>query len=498
MSRTGTIWWRIAVVAMLVAVVPSALTLSERQREVDTSAMLDVAVSIRTVSQVTTDQFGDSVWSRATGSGFLVDALTCEVWTNHHVVDGAAIIQVVPRGWRLSHGIPAVVLASTPRHDVAILRMESCEGIREATLGDSERVAVGRDTYAVGNPLGNNPDSISRGIISHTERYADGPTPYLQTDAAITQGNSGGALFNRHGEVIGMNSAIAATREGGSLGIGYATPINLVRHVAQSLKGEGLAWGDAGLTGYLSPLSIDEANVFGVPTGGRAVNITKDPEDGPAKGQLRARDVIFQVGEAPVEDVESVYREFARYRPGDTVPVRLMRNAQAITVPLKLVDGAEPQDPPAPEHYDGHLGMTLEMWSESETRSQGFDAPVITAIQSLGPAHRSLISSSQRAGARRGPFMTMFQLDVKTITGVVLKGRYHAVRNIEMLNNHAELAAQAGDPLLLEVELWRRSNPSSPVGELERQGSVFYKVNPTLTDALPPEAEDLLAAQSGT
>lgn len=143
---------------------------------VDTEAMLDVSGSIRTISTVRTDPLGDSVWDAGSGSGFLVSKDGCEVWTNHHVVQNAALIEVYPRDWQRSSGVPATLVSATPRHDIALLRMQSCETIPAATLGDSERIYSGDETYAVGNPLGRNPDSISRGIVSHTERYVRGAT----------------------------------------------------------------------------------------------------------------------------------------------------------------------------------------------------------------------------------------------------------------------------------------------------------------------------------
>ena len=131
--------------------------------------------------------------------------------TNHHVIENAAVIEILPRGWEAAHGIAARVINSSPRTDVAILKMPHCDGIQQAQLGDSGEVRQGDEVYAVGNPLGSNPDSISRGIISHVERYLQGPTPYLQTDATINPGNSGGALFNHKGEVIGISTAIAGS-----------------------------------------------------------------------------------------------------------------------------------------------------------------------------------------------------------------------------------------------------------------------------------------------
>ncbi|MCA8967423.1 MAG: trypsin-like peptidase domain-containing protein, partial [Planctomycetes bacterium] len=213
----------------LVTAVPVAGLVTRHEERVQAEAMLDVSVSIRTISHVRVDSVGDTVWDAGSGSGLLADAGTCEVWTNHHVIADAAAVEVFPRGWQQATGIPAEVVGSTPRTDVAVLRMAHCEGLPGASLGRSAGVRAGDESYAVGNPLGSNPDSISRGIISHTERYLAGAVPFLQTDTPINPGNSGGALFDRDGRVIGINTGIAASRGGGSIGIGYAVPIDLVR-----------------------------------------------------------------------------------------------------------------------------------------------------------------------------------------------------------------------------------------------------------------------------
>ena len=226
----------IGVVAIIAAVAAIASIWFRTHDPLDTQAMLDASVSIRTVSHVHVDQFGDSVWEAGSGSGFLVSTARCEVWSNHHVVENAAFVEVFPRGWTGSSGIAAKVVNASPRTDVAILHLERCDGIREAVLGDSDHLRPGDETYAVGNPLGRNPDSISRGIISHTNRTLTGIASYLQTDAAINPGNSGGALFDAKGPVIGISTALASLGEATNIGIGYAVPINVAGKVVAGLR----------------------------------------------------------------------------------------------------------------------------------------------------------------------------------------------------------------------------------------------------------------------
>ena len=132
-----------ATLALAAAAVGLALYLFAEERPVDTEAMLDVSVTIRTISHVHIDRVGDTVWESGSGSGYLVSAKDCEIWTNHHVIADAAVVEVFPRGWTRATGIPATIVNSTPRSDVAVLRMEHCQGIPEARLGDSSTVAAG-------------------------------------------------------------------------------------------------------------------------------------------------------------------------------------------------------------------------------------------------------------------------------------------------------------------------------------------------------------------
>ncbi|MGB5708949.1 MAG: trypsin-like peptidase domain-containing protein, partial [Arenicellales bacterium] len=257
MNTKSTIAWRSIVIGLLAVTAPLSIHWYEKWRQVDTETMLNVSVSIKTISYVQVDSVGDSVWSTAGGSGILISNQDCEVLTNHHVVENAAHIEVFPRQWPNTSGIPAKVVNSNPRTDVAILRISRCDGLPQALLGDSDFVSPGDEVYAVGNPLGKNPDSISRGILSHTERFQNDGLPYLQTDANINHGNSGGALFNRNAEVIGVNTGILATSSGQKFGIAYALPINLVKSEAGKLRTGSPSWGDAGIDDLVAELTPD-------------------------------------------------------------------------------------------------------------------------------------------------------------------------------------------------------------------------------------------------
>jgi serine protease Do len=478
MNRKSTILWRFAVLGLFASLIPLGIFALEKHDEIDTDRMLDVSVSIRTMSHVTVDRFGDSVWEISNGSGFLVSSHSCEVWTNQHVINNAALIEVYPRGWQRTAGIPAKVINATPRSDVAILQLDECDGLPVAKLGNSDLVEPGDETFAVGNPLGRNPDSISRGIISHTRRYREGSIPYLQTDAAINPGNSGGALFDREGNVIGINTAIDTSRYGTNVGVGFAVPVNLVMQVVAELRQGPPSWGDAGLNGVVSTLTPDEAEVFKVPHGGGALVVTRAPAEGPSAGRIFTHDVIYQINNTSVVDTEQVVRMIGQHRVGETLAFALIRDGKQHSVDITLGEGWQADAVPQPDEYEGYLGMTLEMWDAEEGDRAQFKRPVITKVHSMGPAHKARISSSQKSVIVNGPYVVPYLLDVKTVTGVAFQGEFHAITSVDEIEQFAARAFRAGDPLLLEIEYWARSNPRNHKTSLELADTAFFKLLP--------------------
>lgn len=490
MISKSTIAWRLGVLVLAAAGVPAGLYWHDSQQRVDTEAMLNASVSVTTISHVELDHLGDSVWSSSWGSGFLTSSKDCEVLTNHHVIAGAARVEIYPRLWSKSFGIPATVVNSSPRTDIAILRMTRCDGIPEAPLGDSSDLRPGHEVYAVGNPLGVNPDSITQGIVSHTKRFTSGLIPYLQTDANISRGSSGGALFDRWGKVIGVNTAIIATPNGVSLGVGYALPINLVKAEIEKLHAGPPTWGQAGIEQYLTGLTERESSFFNVPGEHAAVIVTTSPENGPSQGKLFAKDVIYQINDVDVIDVKQAQRLISSFTPGDDVIFKVIRSGGLIEVDVTLEEGWKAKDLPGADHYEGHLGLTLEMWEGDSNVETKFRSPVITQVSSLGPAHLAHITSSQKTLLQNGPVVIPIQLDVKTVTGIVYEGTYHAVDSVGALEHLALQAFADSSPILLEIETWGRSNPMQFNDPIQRQITSFHMVQPALTSVSPPRLEE--------
>ena len=175
---------------------------------------------------------------------------------------------------------------------------------------------------------------------------------------------------------------------------------------------------------------------------------------------------------------------------GEYFPVSTPNGKETRTVDVTLDEGWEADQKQVAEYYDGLLGMTLEMWTDQDSERGAFANPVITKVQSLGPAHKAHISSSQKNVGFRGPFMVSFQLDVKTISGAVYDGEYFPVSTPDEMQQLAEKAYKDTSPLLLEIQVWARKNPMDLETTLDYLGTAFYKVVPTETTAAVPGAED--------
>jgi Do/DeqQ family serine protease len=263
------------------------------------------------------------------GSGFILDK-TGIVLTNNHVVAGADEVVV-----RLADNrqLPAKVLGSDPATDVAVVKIDRPPGdLQAVTLGDSDRVRVGDYVLAIGNPLGLG-QTVTMGIVSAKNRaigeklgdidprYQD----FIQTDAAINQGNSGGPLFNFGGEVIGINSAII--NPGVAMNVGFAIPINLARQIADQIRQTGrVARGYLGVGG--EDFTAERAEEMGIPfTPGALINVVGRGSPAEAGG-LRANDVIVEVAGKPIDSYRRLPIAVASLRPGEKAKVVFMRGGR--------------------------------------------------------------------------------------------------------------------------------------------------------------------------
>ncbi len=281
------------------------------------------------------------------GSGFIIDASGIIV-TNNHVIEGADEINVVMSD---NTTLRAELVGSDPRTDVAVLRVRPERPLPFVTFGDSDTALVGDWVLAIGNPFGLG-GSVTAGIVSARGRdirqgqYDD----FIQTDAAINRGNSGGPLFNLAGEVIGINTAIYSP-SGGSIGIGFSIPSNLARNIAGQLRDVGRV--RRGWLGVNIQQVTDEiAESLGLQGGSRGALVARAQEGGPAAtGGIQAGDVILRFNGQEVREMRNLPRIVADSAVGAQVPVVVWRDGreQTLTVTIaELPDEAAQAGTPAP------------------------------------------------------------------------------------------------------------------------------------------------------
>jgi Do/DeqQ family serine protease len=266
------------------------------------------------------------------GSGVIVEP-NGTILTNHHVVDGAEEIKVELTNHRI---FDAKVLGSDPPSDLAVLKI-SAKDLAALTLGDSDRVRVGDIALAIGNPLGIG-QTVTAGIISAKGRatgLSDGSfEDFLQTDAPINQGNSGGALINTQGELIGINSQILST-SGGNIGIGFAIPSNMARNVMDQLVKSGkVRRGQIGVT--IQPMTPELASKFGL-SEVRGVVVNSVTPNGPAaRAGIRPGDVILALNGTPVEDGNTLRNQVASTAPGTEAKLTIFRDQREQEIQVTL------------------------------------------------------------------------------------------------------------------------------------------------------------------
>jgi len=273
------------------------------------------------------------------GSGVIVQP-NGTILTNHHLVDGAEAIQVELTNNRT---FDAKVIGSDPPSDLAVLQIAAKE-LDALTLGDSDRVRVGDVVLAVGNPLGIG-QTVTAGIISAKGRstgLSDGSfEDFLQTDAPINQGNSGGALVNTNGELIGINSQILST-SGGSIGIGFAIPSNMARNVMEQLIANGKVHrGQLGV--MIEPVPPDKAASLGLKQPGGVLIAAVPPNSPAARAGLRKGDVVTAFQGQPITDGNTLRNRVASTRPGTTVKLTISRDKREQDIEATLGEYQPPQ-----------------------------------------------------------------------------------------------------------------------------------------------------------
>ncbi len=275
--------------------------------------------------------------AQSLGSGFIIDASGIVV-TNNHVIDGADEITVILHD---NTSLKAKLIGRDERTDLAVLKVESDKPLPFVPFGDSDAARVGDWVLAIGNPFGLG-GSVTAGIVSARGRNIEqGPYDnFIQTDASINKGNSGGPLFNMDGQVIGINTAIYSP-SGGSIGIGFSIPANMARQVVAQLRDFGRA--RRGWLGVrIQQVSPDIAESVGLrdPSGAMIAGVN---DDGPAdKAKLKSGDIILKFNGQTVREMRNLPLIVAQTDIGKAVPVVVWRDGKEVT--LQVTVGELPDD----------------------------------------------------------------------------------------------------------------------------------------------------------
>jgi serine protease Do len=266
----------------------------------------------------------------ALGSGFVIDPAGYVVTNNHVVADAKEIAVTFADGRQLN----ARLVGRDDKTDLALIKVESAAPLPAVAWGDSDRVQVGDWVLAVGNPFGLG-GTVTAGIVSARGRDIQaGPyDDFLQLDAPINQGNSGGPAFDMSGRVIGVNTAIYSPN-GGSVGIGFAIPAAVARPVIDALRETGrIERGWIGVS--VQPLTPDLATGLGLATGQDGALVAQLEPNGPAaRAGLRQGDVVVAIDGRPVNRLRDLPRAIAAVKPGATASVDILRRGTAMQVPV--------------------------------------------------------------------------------------------------------------------------------------------------------------------
>ena len=376
-------------------------------------AVVRIDAEIKTRTQAMQFPFGDDLFGgsplqpgqprqqleRGIGSGVIVSA-DGTILTNNHVVEGASKITVQLNNDKT---FDAKVVGADKPSDLAVLKIDA-QNMPFLTLGDSDNVRVGDIVLAIGNPLGIG-QTVTAGIISAKGRrtgLSDGTSfeDFLQTDAPINRGNSGGALVNLNGELIGINSQILSPggANGGNIGIGFSIPSNMARNVMEQLLKDGMVHrGQLGI--YIQNITDDTARADGLQDT-QGVLVADVIAGGPAeKAGIKRYDVITAVNGEKIEDSNVFRNKVAGTPPGTEIKLTVVRDGKEQEITAKLDEfsnkaiqqGPDDQndDQATPEKESGRLGLSLQPITPQVARQLKLDSDsglVITDIDPVGPA----------------------------------------------------------------------------------------------------------------
>ena len=327
---------------------------------------------------------------RGAGTGFIIDA-DGFILTNHHVIEGADRIMV-----RLSDGrqLRATAVGSDPDTDVALLKVEAAGTLPRAPLGNSDALRVGEWVIAIGNPLAYE-HTVTVGVVSFIGRklFDRSLDRYIQTDAAINFGNSGGPLINADGEVIGINSAISSRASN----IGFAVPINQASEILPQLRDKGrVSRGYIGVT--LRDVDEDLQRSLSLASASGALVQDVTPDSPGARAGIRTYDIIIAVDGRPIESNDSLIQLIAAREPGSAATLQVLRDGRSMNVTVKLSERPGRDRPadtggsrPIPSTYRGSpIGLSVRELDEESVGQfrlpDGMRGVIVSRVEAMSPA----------------------------------------------------------------------------------------------------------------
>ena len=335
------------------------------------------------------------------GSGFVIHP-DGYIVTNQHVIDRATKILISFRDDKKSY--EAKVIGSDPKTDIALLKVDRPEKLDSVVLGNSDQISPGDWVIAIGNPfrLGH---TATIGIVSAKSRKVPGGKPYdsfIQTDASINPGNSGGPLFNARGEVIGVNTAIFSPGRMGAtgfnIGIGFATPINLVKSVLLPLKSKGKV--TRGWLGVLiQQVSQDVADALQLNDARGALVADVMPGSPAAKAGFQRGDVILSFNGAKVQENDDLPLMVAETEVGKTVDVEVIRGGRTETLKalIEELNDEEVETASGEESEETQLGLTVQELTPDIAKSLSIEETKGIVVSEVTPD-----SPANNAGLKRG------------------------------------------------------------------------------------------------
>ncbi|MCB2076529.1 MAG: Do family serine endopeptidase, partial [Novosphingobium sp.] len=402
--------------------------------------------------------------AQSLGSGFIVSADGYVVTNNHVIVaDGKGEVESITVNMPDGTEYPAKLIGRDAASDLAVLKIGRAKPFPFVNFGDSSHARVGDWVIAIGNPFGLG-GTVTSGIISAVYRNTGSGSAYdryLQTDASINRGNSGGPMFDMNGQVIGINNAIFSPT-GGSVGIGFAIPAEIAAPIVDQLRnGEKIERGYLGVR--IQSLNEDLADSLGIPHNKGEFVQAVEPGEAAAKAGIKAGDVVIRVDGKEVSNDQTLSYLVANVKPGSRIPIELIRNGKRLTVTATV--GSRPSeeelarqsfDPDQEQGEDQFAGPEGSGLSE-ESLGLSFIplTPQIARQLGAGQDATGLVvnavdpnSDAARKGLRRGD--------------IVMSANYENIANVADLETAIKKAKSSNrEAVLLRVQ--RRGQPATYV-----------------------------------